>query len=421
MKPKTILSVLLLSILFSIISNASVVTVNGRNILVDGVEYTIKGVCYNPVPVGSSERDFSNLTEDIVLMQEAGINTVRVYSPITEESVFDELADAGIMVIVSFGYNQGGNYDILSGTYLDYVEMYKDHDAIFLWELGNEYNYHPEWFGGDIANWYTAMNNAADEIHFADPDHPVSTAHGELPDATARNSCPNIDVWGMNVYRWDNPGPIYGQWSSASTKPMYLSEAGADSYMAIAQHEYEFGPNEQMQADAVENILSDVFDNTDIGAGVLLFSFVDEWWKYEEGNNSQQDPGGSAPNSSGVPFDGAPNEEYWGILNIDRSRKLAFDIVKNAYNPSTSVSENLFSNNEIIVGPNPATDFLRIERLNDGVKNITILDLTGRIHLLVKDFASNSVKINTGMLKQGIYFLKVSSLNSEQVYWFIKN
>ena len=85
-------------------------------------------------------------------------------------------------VIIGFGYNQEGDYDILSGTFIDYVERYKGHSAILLWELGNEYNYHPEWFEGDLSNWYNALNKAAQMIHDVDPTHLVSTAHGELPD-----------------------------------------------------------------------------------------------------------------------------------------------------------------------------------------------------------------------------------------------
>ena len=41
---------------------------------------------------------------------------------------------------------------------------------------------------------------------------------------------------------------------------------------------------------------------------------------------------GWAPNSSGVPYDGSPNEEYWGIVDIDRNKKQTFDVVKKAYN-----------------------------------------------------------------------------------------
>ena len=38
-----------------------------------------------------------------------------------------------------------------------------------------------------------------------------------------------------------------------------------------------------------------------------------------------------SPNSGGVPYDGAPNEEWWGIVDIDRNKKLTFDVVKQAY------------------------------------------------------------------------------------------
>lgn len=67
-----------------------------------------------------------------------------------------------------------------------------------------------------------------------------------------------------------------------------------------------------------------------ICSGVTLFAFSDEWWK--AGNIDKQDPGGWAPNSSGVPYDGAPNEEYWGIVDIDRNKKEVFQIVKEIYN-----------------------------------------------------------------------------------------
>lgn len=312
-----------------------VVTVSERKILVNNEPYLIKGICYHPVPKGSDKRSFSNLTEDLALMVEAGINTIRVYSPIDDKAVLDEIDAAGLKVIIGFGYNQNGNFDILSGSFINYITNYKNHNAILLWELGNEYNYHPEWFGGDIKNWYAALNTAADLIHQTDENHPVATAHGELPDAMTLSLTDNIDVWGINVYRWDNPVSIFAEWSVVSSKPMYLSEAGADSYMTISKGVYEQGPNETAQADATKKILEGAFSAPDICSGVTLFAFVDELWK--AGNNSELDPGGWAPNSSGVPYDGTPNEEYWGIVNIDRSTKKAYDIVKNIY---TSLSNN---------------------------------------------------------------------------------
>ena len=145
------------------------VQVSGRQLQVDGSRYVIKGVCYHPVPKNHDARNFSTLTQDLSLMLEAGVNTIRVYAPIDDPDVLDEIAANGIKVIMGFGYNQDGNYDILSGSYLDYIRKYKDHGAILLWELGNEYNYHPEWFDGDLKNWYASLNEAAKAIHVEDP------------------------------------------------------------------------------------------------------------------------------------------------------------------------------------------------------------------------------------------------------------
>ncbi len=311
------------------IINPYFVSVSEQKILVNGNPYLIKGICYHPVPKGSDHRNFENLSEDLVLMKEAGINTIRFYSPINDKAVLDKIHAAGLKAIIGFGYNQGGYYDILSGTFINYINLLKDHPVILFWELGNEYNYHPEWFEGDIKNWYIALNDAAKLIHENDPSHPVATAHGELPDSLALFTSPNIDIWGMNVYRWDNPTSIFEEWSSISSKPMYLSEAGADSYMTIAKAGYKEGVNEQAQADATTNILNAIFENKESCAGVTLFAFVDELWK--AGDNTKLDPGGWAPNSSGVPYDGAPNEEYWGIVDINRKKKLAFYQVKEIY------------------------------------------------------------------------------------------
>ena len=309
------------------------VKISGRKIIVNNAPYIIKGICYHPVPKGSDKRDFSNLTQDIALMVAAGINTIRVYAPIDDKIVLDEIHAAGIKIIIGFGYNQDGNFDILSGTFINYVNKFKDHKAILLWELGNEYNYHPEWFEGDIKNWYTALNNAAEIIHKNDPSHPVTTAHGELPDSLAIAECPNIDVWGMNVYRWDKPGEIFSQWKAVSEKPMYLSEAGGDSYMTITRDGFEQGVNENAQATANSKILESVFNNLEVSSGVTLFSFTDGWWK--AGNNEVQDIGGWAPNSTGVPYDGTPNEEYWGIVDLERNKKETYEIVKTIYNGLT--------------------------------------------------------------------------------------
>lgn len=99
--------------------------------------------------------------------------------------------------------------------------------------------------------------------------------------------------------------------------------------MTVANHGFSKGKNEKAQAQSLSNILDDVFEHRSINSGVLVFSFTDELWK--AGNPNIQDIGGWAPASSGVPYDGTANEEYWGILNIDRDKKEAFYVLKEFY------------------------------------------------------------------------------------------
>ena len=50
------------------------VSVKGRSIFVNDSIYSIKGVCYHPVPKGSDNiRSFQNLSQDLALMVEAEI------------------------------------------------------------------------------------------------------------------------------------------------------------------------------------------------------------------------------------------------------------------------------------------------------------------------------------------------------------
>ena len=314
----------------SISSFANDVQVSQKKLTLNGDIFYIKGICYHPVPLGSKHRSFNTIDQDLALMKEAGINTLRVYEPIDDIKILDKIASYGIKVIISFGYNQNGFFDILSGTYIDYVKKYKDHDAILLWELGNEYNYHPEWFGGDIANWYNALNNASIKIHTIDNNHPVSTAHGDLPDEQARSLVSDIDMWGVNVYRWDQPVSILEEWSDVSDKPIYFAELGSDGYMTITRDIYEEGVSESAQADANMIMLNAVIDNIELSAGIVIFQFADGLWK--AGNPSKQDVGGWAPNSSGVPYDGTANEEFFGLVDIDRGKKKSYEVVKDIFN-----------------------------------------------------------------------------------------
>lgn len=287
----------------------AVVTISQKKLYVDGSSYYIKGICYG-------RNGYFNYQQDIPLMQEANINTIRVYAPITDRAELDAFHQAGIKIIMQVDYN--GNYET-------YVRDYMMHPSILMWEVGNENNYHPDWFDGNLNNWYRILEEVAGKIKGIDTNHPVATAHGEVPTAIALNSCPSVDIWGMNLYRWDNDVPAIEEFVALSDKPLYISEAGADSYDTRENSE-----RQDLQAEATQKILSGILAKSDVCMGVTLFAFSDEWWK--AGNPSQQDSGGFAPESSGVPYDGAANEEYWGIVKRDRTKKEVFTVVKEQYN-----------------------------------------------------------------------------------------
>ena len=363
--------------------NAQSVYVEDRKIYVDGEEYRINGICYARGE-GNGENSGYTFNDDIPLLVDANINTIRTYAAITNVAELNAFANAGIKVIMMLNEN----------SYTWYVNQFKDHPAILMWEFGNEFNYHPEWFGNNIQNWYNILEDRASNVKSLDPNHPVSTGHGEVPNSQALNSCPSVDVWGMNIYRWLSPESAINELASLTDKAMYISEAGADSFNLNSNSE-----NQQQQAQATEIILNAIIDKSDLCVGVTLFEFCDEWWK--AGNPNQQDPGGF---SNSIPYDNFANEEYWGIVTRDRVPKEAYYVVQEIYEAtSLSVNENFL---DISVYPNPVSDgFLNVINPSNEALNISVYDLNGRlVHSQQIIFDS----IDISQLSGGFYSLLIT-------------
>ena len=307
MNKQTTFSIIVILLCTFLNLNAQKVYTKGRKLIVNGKEYKIKGICYSRGGAGNYE-------EDIKLLTKANINTIRTYQAIDDLNELDAFARAGIKIIMH----------LHEDDFEEYIVKYKGHPAILMWAFGNEFNYHPEWFGNDVYNWYTKLEACAIKAKQLDPNHPVSSAHGEVPTAEVLELCPSVDIWGLNLYRWDNNIPAILELAERSNKGIYVSEAGADSYNKILGKEDEEG-----QAKATQTILESILNEDKLCMGVTLFEFCDEWWK--AGQPEIQNVGGSAPNSSGVPYDGSADEEYWGIVKRDRSKKKVFFTVKEVY------------------------------------------------------------------------------------------
>mgnify|MGYP001188270413 CR=1 FL=1 len=374
---------LILYFIFSDV-NSQTVYVEDRKIYVNSQEYRINGICYARGE-GNGENSGYSFEDDIPLLVEANINTIRTYAAITNIAELNAFANAGIKVIMMLNEN----------SYTWYVNQFKDHPAILMWEFGNEFNYHPEWFGNNIQNWYNILEDRASTVKSLDPNHPVSTGHGEVPNVQALNSCPSIDVWGMNVYRWLSPDSAINELAELSDKAMYISEAGADSFNSNSNAE-----NQVEQAQAIEIILNAIIDKSDLCIGTTLFEFCDEWWK--AGNPNQQDSGGF-PNA--IPYDNFANEEYWGIVTRDRVPKLSYYVVQEIYEASSlSIQENPFN---ISIYPNPISEeVLNIINPSNEPLSISIYDVNGR-KINSQQIIFDSVDISD--LSTGFYSLVIRS------------
>jgi hypothetical protein len=107
-----------------------------------------------------------------------------------------------------------------------------------------------------------------------------------------------------------------------------MSEYGADSYDNRAGR-----PDEGAQAAALGRQTGELRGQLSARnpalpcLGGTPFEWSDEWWKF--GDWGVQDRGGF-PNG-GVAPDGFANEDWWGIVDIDRRPRAAYGVLQAAY------------------------------------------------------------------------------------------
>ncbi len=337
--------------------------------MVGGRPYVVKGVCYNPVPIGEShDYDFwSDPSEpwkkDGELMKKMGVNTVRFYNPGEDlEAVRHVISDLyklyGIRTIMGHWLNfwsyPAPFYDDLNfrekvkKEVLDMVEALKGEEGILFWVLGNENNYS---FGGKINPWsseridkmgderqcmlgraesyYTLVDEIAKEIHRIDPDHPVAMGNGEMICLDVANEVTkNIDIVGCVIYRGKTFGNIFNTMRQTFDKPIVFIEFGCDAYNAFLKKE-----DEDSQAMFLESQWSEIYRNLADGPdgagnclGGTMFEWSDEWWKhndYDMDGLSVHDTESNWSNGAYYTDIRAErnmnmNEEWFGIVKLEK-------------------------------------------------------------------------------------------------------
>ncbi|MFH1231483.1 MAG: hypothetical protein V1709_08325, partial [Planctomycetota bacterium] len=219
-------------------------------LIVKGRPYIVKGVCYNPIPIGKNhEYDWWSDPNkpwliDGKLMKDMGINTIRIYQPGKDtQAVKNVIRDLyefyGIRTILGhwLGFWEYpcplyGDRDFerrIKQEVMDMVNAYKEEPGVLMWILGNENNYS---FLGRVNPWstdeidsetdpqkqkamraeiyYSCVNDLAKKIHQADPNHPVALGNGELigldfADKFARE----VDLVACIIYRGRTFGNLF--------------------------------------------------------------------------------------------------------------------------------------------------------------------------------------------------------------------
>ncbi|MGE0324929.1 MAG: glycoside hydrolase family 2 TIM barrel-domain containing protein [Polyangiaceae bacterium] len=318
----------------------SIVWVQGRQLLVKHRQpngdlageaaWDMKGISYNPVPKGENHdgqgRYFAQLADrDIPLMKAAGINTIKTYDPPERNAnglaVLDKYYKAGIKVALTVlpGYDS---------DYVSAVNYFKDHPAVLMWIVGNEWNYNALYSSHNQTEVMARLQQASQTIHGLDPNHPVATDHGEVPSAQTLATVSDPDLWALNLYPHLSFSDRFSRWANLTNKPMFVGEYGADAWNRNTNSE-----DQPAQAYAVELLTDEIrgqlsaYDGNKVVIGGCPYAFSDEWWK--SGNPGGHDMGGF--DNGGVYPDGHATEEWWGIVDIDGNPRQAYDSLKNRY------------------------------------------------------------------------------------------
>lgn len=372
---------------------AAIVTVQGRKLFVDSRQFSVKGVCFSPIPAGYNWQyvwaDVPSIySSDLPLVKSMGATTVRTYQErqITQ-GFLDAAAANGLYVIVGWGeelwskdFSNPATRAVYVNKFGDFVDKWKAHPAVLMWCFGNEVERHTD----SPSGWFQLVQEAAAKAHSLDSNHPVGTDCGENTVigvsalGTTDAALADLDIWLPNIYRGKSFGEFFTEMSTRTAKAYIVGEWGCDSYNGVKLLEDQSAQDEYIRFQWAE-----IAAKAAECAGGCVFEWSDEWWKgaTTPGDASTLGQGGvngtnshdTAADWTNTAFDNDPNmnEEWWGLVTVAqgvlRSPRLAYYSLRELWSTAAATVSNASSG--IIQGsiksyPNPfiaGRDTARIE------------------------------------------------------------
>ena len=339
------------------------------SLIVNGQPFMINGMNWDYVPIGTDvvDADFWNkpdniikaaLDDEMALLQNMGVNTIRVYTGIQPKWITYIYDNYGIYTMLNHTFGRYGltldgvwtpitEYDepktvkLLMSETAALVEEYKNTRGLLLYLLGNENNYGLFWQGAETEDFpdgedriqaigeargrpmYKLINEAAVMMKSMDSNHPVALCNGDLLflDIIAQE-CKDVDIYGTNAYRGVSFGDMFQEVKTKFNKPIMFTEFGSDAYNAIKNQE-----DQKMQAYYMVNNWKEIYENAaglgkaNNSIGGFTFQFSDGWWKagFDDRKDADTHQTESTWNAGGYTIDEAfpgannMNEEWFGI------------------------------------------------------------------------------------------------------------
>ncbi len=302
-------------------------SVDGRQILKDGVPFFAQGVCYAPQPVGASFdfepwgdffTDFWDkvFMRDLPMMKKMGINTIRLYSTLpfrgieavagaaqSHKKFLDACLDNGIFAWVGYPIDGGVFLNPKTKARVEtgvkeIARQIGSHPAVMGFIMGNEANLSSGFSAAE--NRQVPIKSAPDFWAWIDKLGEVTKQHAPMKltmtcliddsmesvdYAMQFGGLPNIDVIGINSYRgnvtngFDNLFSRFEELTRAHPHALLITEFGCPASTRSGTAATELPNNAKEQADYISVHWQDIVKNKAVASGGYVFAWSDEWWK----------------------------------------------------------------------------------------------------------------------------------------------